>query len=161
MLTSDVLSLSTRKLNLTALIQKEMQELLINIPAGKKMIILDTCNSGAFGKGLQVAMLTRGLSESTAMKLLSRAVGSTIISASLSYQAALEGYKGHGLFTYVLSQGLQGEADANGDGFIKTRELIDYVEDEVTDISMRVFNRAQIPLGTPTGDAFPIGKVKK
>ena len=56
-------------------------------------------------------MLTRGMSEDTAMKVLSRAVGSTILSASTSIQEALEGYNGHGLFTYVLTEGLSGKAD--------------------------------------------------
>ena len=111
------------------------------------------------GTSLQVATLTRGLSETTAMKLLSRAVGSTVISASSSTQEALEGYKGHGLFTYVLSQGITGKADANRDGFVKTWELADYVEDEVTEIAEKEFQRAQYPTTTPTGDAFPIGRV--
>ena len=159
MITSNVGSLSTRKLQETALAQKELQDLLINVPAGKKMILFDTCNSGAMGTSLQVATLTRGLSETTAMKLLSRAVGSTVISASSSTQEALEGYKDHGLFTYVLSKGITGAADANRDGFVKTRELADYVEDEVTEIAERVFRRAQYPTTTPTGDAFPIGRV--
>ncbi|MCH7498126.1 MAG: caspase family protein, partial [Candidatus Marinimicrobia bacterium] len=161
MITSNVGSLSTRKLKETALAQRELQDLLINVPAGKKMILFDTCNSGAMGTSLQVATLTRGLSETTAMKLLSRAVGSTVISASSSTQEALEGYKGHGLFTYVLSQGITGKADANRDGFVKTRELADYVEDEVTEIAEREFQRAQYPTTTPTGDAFPIARTER
>lgn len=160
LITSNVGSLSTRKLQETAIPQNELQDLLINIPAGKKLILFDTCNSGAMGAGMQVATMTRGLNESTAMKLLSRAMGSTVLSASSSSQEALEGYKDHGLFTYILCQGLSGAADANKDGYIKTRELADYVEDEVTGISEEVFKKAQYPTTAPTGDAFPIGKVK-
>jgi hypothetical protein len=52
----------------------------------KKLIIIDTCNARALGEAIQVAMLTRGMCEDTAMKILSRAVGSTIISASTSIQ---------------------------------------------------------------------------
>ena len=35
--------------------------------------------------------------------------------------------KGHGLFTYYLVRGLQGDADANGDGRVTVDELYDYV----------------------------------
>jgi len=160
MITSSVGSTSTRKLKQTAIMQDELKTLLSNIPTTKKMIVFDTCNSGKMGDILQVALQTRGMSEDVAMKVLSRAVGSTIISASTSTQEALEGYKGHGLFTYVLSQGLDGKADSDNDGFIKTRELSNYVEDEVPELADKVFGREQFPTISPTGQAFPIGKVK-
>ena len=160
LLTSNVGSLSTRKLIETSLNEDEIKMYLGNIPSSKKMIIFDTCSSGAIGEGLQLALLTRGLSERTAIKLLSRAVGSTIISASKSNQEAIEGYKGHGLFTYVLAEGLLGKADLNRDKFIKTRELGDYVEDEVTEISETIFKHPQYPITILTGDTFPIAKVK-
>ena len=85
----------------------------------------------ALGDAIQTAMLTRGMSEDTAMKVLSRAVGSTILSASTSIQEALEGYNGHGLFTYVLTEGLSGKADKGKSGYVKTTELADYVDNEV------------------------------
>ena len=97
MLTSNVGSLSSRGIKREAIIQDDLKEMIANIPTSKKIIILDTCNSGALGQALEVELLTRGLNETTAMKVLSRAVGSTIISASSSTQEALEGYKGHGL----------------------------------------------------------------
>lgn len=105
-------------------------------------------------------MLTRGMSEDTAIKVLSRAVGSTILSASTSAQEALEGYKGHGIFTYVLSEGLKGKADLDKDGFIKTTELANYVDDEVPLLAEKVFKRAQYPTVSQSKMAFPIGKVK-
>ena len=160
LITSNVGATSTRKLKKDAITQTQLKGLLSNIPTTKKMIVLDTCNAGQMGDALQIAMLTRGMSEDTAMKLLSRAVGSTILSAATSTQEALEGYKNHGLFTYVLSEGLNGKADANNDGFIKTRELADYVEDEVPQLAEKIYNRAQYPVISPSGSAFPIGKVK-
>ena len=51
-----------------------LKELIANIPSTKKLIIIDTCSAGALGEAIQVAMLTRGMSEDTAMKILSRAV---------------------------------------------------------------------------------------
>ncbi|MBI5213353.1 MAG: caspase family protein [Nitrospirae bacterium] len=161
LLTSNVLLLSSRHIGKDAMSQKELIQLIGAIPAQKKLIILDTCHAGKAGKEITVALLqqTRGLTESTAIKLLQRAVGSTVFSASSDTQQALEGYKGHGLFTYVLMEGLQGKADMNKDGFIKVNELADYVEERVITLSEQVFKRQQTPTNQ-IGVNFPIGKVK-
>ncbi len=106
LITSNVGSTRTEKLKTDAIGQSVFKELIGNIPATKKLIIIDTCNAGALGDAIQVAILTRGMSEDTAIKILSRSVGSTILSASTSMQEALEGYQGHGLFTYTISNSL-------------------------------------------------------
>jgi len=160
LITSNVGSLSTFRLKEDALTQTELKELIANVPSTKKFIVIDTCNAGKLGEALQVAMLTRGMSEETAMKILSKAVGSTILSASTSLQEALEGYQGHGLFTYVLTEGMKGKADTDRDGFIRTLELANYVDSEVPALAEKVFKRAQYPTATPSGQSFPIGKVK-
>ncbi|EDZ62433.1 WD repeat-containing protein [Sulfurimonas gotlandica GD1] len=160
MITSNVGALSTRGIEKEAISQNALRDLLANIPTTKKFIVLDTCNSGALGQTLEVALLTRGLTETTAMKVLSRAVGSTIISASSSSQEALEGYKGHGLLTYVLTDGLNGKADGDSDGYIKTLEIANFVEDTVPQIAEKEFKRAQYPFVSPLGHGFPLVKVK-
>jgi len=136
--------------------------MIANVGSTKKFIALDACHSGKLGEELQVAMLarTRGMSEETAIKILSRAVGSMILSASTTQQEALEGYQGHGLFTYVLAEGIKGNADKDKDGIIRTIELADYVDLRVPEIAEKVFKRAQYPTATPSGQAFPIGKAK-
>jgi len=160
LVTSNVGSLRTEKLKTDAISQHQLKDAIANIPATKKLIIIDTCNAGALGEAIQVAMLTRGMSEDTALKILSRAMGSTILSASTSMQEALEGYQGHGLFTYVLTEGLKGKADKGKTGYIKTTELADYVDNEVPQLAEKVFKRAQYPTISISGQAFPIGKVK-
>jgi WD40 repeat protein len=160
LITSNVGSLSTAKLKTDAISQNTIKELVANIPATKKLIVIDTCSAGKLGDVIQTAMLTRGMSEATAMKVLSRAVGSTILSASTSIQEALEGYQGHGLFTYVLADGLGGKADKSKSGFIKTTELADYVDNEVPALAEKVFKRAQYPTISISGQGFPIGQVK-
>ncbi len=160
LITSNVGSTRTEKLKTDAIGQTVFKDLIGNIPATKKLIIIDTCNAGALGEAIQVAMLTRGMSEDTAMKILSRAVGSTILSASTSMQEALEGYQGHGLFTYVLSEGLKGKADKGNTGYVKTTELADYVDNEVPTLAEKIFKKAQYPTISISGQAFPIGKVK-
>jgi WD40 repeat protein len=160
LITSNVGSTRTERLKTDAIGQKVFKELISNIPATKKLIIIDTCNAGALGEAIQVAMLTRGMSEDTAMKILSRAVGSTILSASTSIQEALEGYQGHGLFTYVLAEGLKGKADKGKTGYVKTTELADYVDNEVPLLAEKIFKKAQYPTISISGQAFPIGKVR-
>ena len=160
LITSNVGSTRTERLKTDAISQTILKEMVSNIPTTKKVIIIDTCNAGALGDALQIAMLTRGMSEDTAMKVLSRAVGSTILSASTSVQEALEGYNGHGLFTFVLSEGLNGKADKSKSGYIKTTELADYVDNEVPELAEKVFKKKQYPTISISGQAFPIGKVK-
>lgn len=160
LITSNVGSTRTERLKKEAIGQSVFKDLISNIPATKKLIIIDTCNAGALGDAIQVAMLTRGMSEDTAMKILSRAVGSTILSASTSLQEALEGYQGHGLFTYVLTEGLKGKADKGNTGYVKTTELADYVDNEVPILAERIFKKAQYPTISISGQTFPIGKVR-
>jgi WD40 repeat protein len=160
LITSNVGSTRTERLKTDAIGQTVFKELIGNIPATKKLIIIDTCNAGALGEVIQKALLTRGMSEDTAMKILSRAVGSTILSASTSMQEALEGYQGHGLFTYVLAEGLNGKADKGNSGYVKTTELADYVDSEVPPLAEKVFKKAQYPTISISGQAFPIGKVR-
>lgn len=158
LITSNVGSTRTEKLKTDAIGQSVFKELIGNIPATKKLIIIDTCNAGALGDAIQVAILTRGMSEDTAIKILSRSVGSTILSASTSMQEALEGYQGHGLFTYVLTEGLKGRADRGNTGYVRTTELADYVDNEVPTLAEKIFNKAQYPTISISGQAFPIGK---
>ncbi|OIR17232.1 caspase domain protein [mine drainage metagenome] len=161
LITSNVGSTNYTKLKQEALSQDKLKDMISNISASKKLVVLDTCDAGKMGDALQVALLTRGMSDDTAMNILSRAVGSTILSAATSDQEAVEGYKGHGLFTYVVSQGLAGEADANHDGFVKTLELADYVDSTVPELAMDVFKHRQYPIVSPTGEGFPLVKVGK
>lgn len=160
LITSNVGALSTQRLKSDALSQTELKELVANIPSTKKLIVIDTCNAGQLGQAMQTALLTRGMSEDTAMKVLSRAVGSTILSASTSVQEALEGYQGHGLFTWALVQGMQGKADKGKTGYVRTTDLAAYVEDEVPNLAEKIFRRAQFPTVSISGHGFPVGKVR-
>ena len=93
------------------------------------------------------------------MKILSRAVGSTVLSASVAQQYAVEGYQGHGLLTYVIAQGLAGKADADHDGFVSTLELATYVDEQVPSIAEKAFHVAQYPAVSPSGQGFPLARV--
>ena len=162
LLTSNVRLLSSQHISKDALSHKDLVNLIGSIPAQKKLVILDTCNAGKGGKEIQIALLqqTRGLTDATAVKLLQRAVGSSVFSASADTQQALEGYKGHGLFTYVLLEGLQGKADFKKDGFITVKGLALHTEERVMTLSEEVFKRQQNPMIETGVNDFPIGKIK-
>jgi hypothetical protein len=59
----------------------------------------------------------------------------------------------------VIAEGLSGGADYDGDSYIKTFELADYVDTEVPRLAEQVFRRAQFPTVSPAGQGFPIGRV--
>ncbi len=159
LLTSNVKLLSSRHIKKDALSQQDLIRMVGAIPAQKKLIILDTCYAAAAGTELTSALLsgTRGLTEATAIKLLQKTVGSNVFSASSSSEEAMEGYQGHGLFTFCLLEGLKGKADLNNDGYIKIYELADYVEEEVITVAEEVFKRDQTPVIQPLAN-FPLGK---
>ena len=162
LLTSNVLFLRSEHISEDALSHKDLVSLIGSIPAQKKIVILDTCNAGKGGKEIQIALLqqTRGLTDATAVKLLQRAVGSSVFSASADTQQALEGYNGHGLFTYVLLEGLQGKADFKKDGFITVKGLALHTEERVLTLSEEVFKRQQTPMIETGPYDFPIGKIR-
>ena len=107
LITSNVGATSTHLLKQTALSQDDLKALIANVPATKKLVLIDTCNAGKLGEAIQVAMLTRGMNEDTALKILSRAVGSTILSASNSVQEALEGLQGPRAFYMGRGRGTE------------------------------------------------------
>ena len=121
--------------------KKFLTENLGKILAQKSLILLDTCNSGSF-----ISQGQRGISEKTAIDRLNRATGQAIISASSDAQVAMEGYNGHGIFTYVVLEALSGKADMNKDGYVSISELSQYVDDKVPDLSYEKWGYSQVPM---------------
>lgn len=143
----------------SAINQDHLQDWLAEIPARKSLVLIDTCESGSFSQSM-VAM--RGMAEKAAIAKLTRATGRATIVASTDEQPAAEGYQGHGVFTYVLLQGLRhaDEEYGNRDGYTGLFELAAYVNDQVPSITMNAFNFEQIPQVHMVGTDFPIGLVK-
>jgi hypothetical protein len=85
----------------------------------------------------------------------------TIVAAK-DDQPAMEGYKGHGVFTYVLLKALQ-EADkyyGNRDKQTSIFEISSYVDEKVPEITFKAFGYEQVPQLNMQGSDFPIAIVR-
>jgi uncharacterized caspase-like protein len=121
--------------------QEEWQAWFAAIPARKSMLIFDTCESGTLtGAARETELLARG----AANDRLAQATGRSILTASSGSADAIEGYRGHGLFTYNLLEALE-RADGDGNGTIEVAELATYVYAAVTALSVQVFKERQEP----------------
>lgn len=156
--TSDVSGTSARKIKHTGIDAEALQDLLASVKTNKKLILLDTCDSG--GSIDASKLLSRGMDEQTVIDRLNRKSGATVLMASSDKQKALEGYKNHGLFTYALLQAFQGNADNNQDGYLKTTELSNYIDDELPMLAKQAFNFVQEPYVSSAGRGFEFKVVK-
>src|SRR5262249_44267603 len=129
---------------------------LSRIPARKSIIIFDTCESGALAD-VQVVALRSGFEQLAAVGRLVEATGRTTLIAAGEKQAALEGYGGHGVFTFALLDALA-RGDRDGDGFISVNELTGYVPGLVEDITEKTWRRRQVPRVSFSGDNFKLAK---
>jgi uncharacterized caspase-like protein len=109
------------------------------IKAKKVVVIADACHSGGVGQSYDIARRgSRGIEInpiSSGLQNLSKVGdGVAVISASDDKQFSQESREwggGHGVFTYFLLKGLQGEADYNKDGRVTLGELIPYLSEQV------------------------------
>ena len=120
------------RLRSTAIKSDFIKEAMDQSRSKRQVLILDCCNSGAFAQGTKAAT---GVSIGTA-SAFEAGYGRIILTASDSTQFAWEGDKVIGetensLFTHFLVEGLEGEADLDGNGHITVDELYDYAYEKV------------------------------
>jgi len=120
------------RLRSTAIKSDFIREAMDQSRSKRQVLIMDCCNSGAFAQGTKAAT---GVSIGTA-SAFEAGYGRIIMTASDSTQFAWEGDRVMGetdnsLFTHFLVEGLEGEADMDGDGRITVDELYDYAYEKV------------------------------
>ncbi len=130
----------------------DFKRMLSGIQAMKSLFLIDTCNSGSFSEG----MASRGVTEKVALNKLARAVGRATIAASSKNQVALEGFQGHGVFSYTVMEGLRGNA-SNRKGEITINALASYIEETLPERTYKKWGYEQIPQKSLIGSDFPIG----
>ncbi len=152
--TENVRLYNADKLEKNAIYAGELQEKLKSIAALKQLLIIDACQSG----GSVELLATRGAREEKALAQLSRSTGIHVLAAAGSEQFAVEFEDlGHGLFTYVLLEALNGAADgAPKDGKVTIYELKSFIDDQVPEYSRKYKGKMQFPYTFSRGHDFPV-----
>jgi hypothetical protein len=91
-----------------------------------KVLITDACHSGAITPEADRQQVTNTLLD------LQKSLFS--LTASRDREQSFESDRwggGHGIFTYYVIKGIEGEADTNGDGVVDADELAEYVHTNV------------------------------
>lgn len=133
------------------------------VKAKKVVVIADACHSGGIGQAFDVARRTNRAIKvnpiSSGLQNLSKiGDGVCVISASNEKQLSQESQNwggGHGVFTYFLLKGLEGEADYNNNNRVTLGELIPFLSEKVR----RETSNSQSPVVAGKFDpALSIGK---
>lgn len=134
---------------------KTLQDFAVDILAQKQVFILDACQSaGAYEK-----MMRHDGEQQKSLAVVSRSTGTHWIAASGSTETAKEfGQLGHGAFTYVLLQALQGQASANK--MITVNGLKNFLQVRVPELVKRYGGNSQVPSSYGVGNDFPVEILK-
>jgi WD40 repeat protein len=148
-----------------ALSKNDLTALLADVPATKKVVLIDACHAQPLGDALQAALLNRGNNEKTAATIMARDIGLTVLAAATSDEEALEGYKNdhgdyHGLFTSIVTEGLAGSADLLKHGIVTNYGLTYYVGDKVPHLAENLYKHEQHPTADANGPSFELAKVR-
>jgi uncharacterized caspase-like protein len=153
-ITSDITGLYQQDKLRNALSVNELQEKFKMLPALKQVVFIDACHSGS-----SVGVLAmRGATEEKALAQLSRSSGVHVMASSESDQQSAEIKSlGHGVFTYVLLEALNGKADgAPADSKITVYEIKSYIDDQVPELSYNLIRHRQFPSTFSIGHDFPL-----
>ena len=137
---------------------RELMRLLIRTQASRVFLILDSCRSGAVADALGQGMFDEAVGQK-ALRRVARVGGIHILAASRGDQDAVELVsRPHGALTYLLLEGLQGEADDDLDGEVSVREIVDYATREMPLLSRRLVAEtiSQLPVGYSRGADFAL-----
>jgi uncharacterized caspase-like protein len=119
-------------------------------------LFLDSCYSGQSKNGDTLLSSARPI----ALKVTQRTYPSnfTVLSASAPDQLSSSSSDlKHGMFSYYLMKGMEGEADSNNDGRITAGEMHEYLQDMVKRQAMSM-NRKQHPQLQGDPDKVLVGK---
>jgi hypothetical protein len=137
-----------------AVTAREIQDALVEAQAQRVLVMIDSCQSGATVETFaQLQSFERRY-----MRNFSRVAGVTVIAASRRDQQAVElPSLGHGLFTYVVLEGLNGNADsAPKDGHVSAHEIVQYADAQIPGMSQRYLDEPQVPMAFALGADFPL-----
>jgi uncharacterized caspase-like protein len=129
--------------------QQQLRAWLSLLPA-KSLLLVDTCRAG------NAAQLAAGAAgEEGAVTTLSRLSQRSVIVASSSNNVALEGYKGHGVFSWVVLDALD-RADYDDNGSVDVSDIATHARKWVPAITEEVFKFRQKPTQNTPGEPFAL-----
>jgi uncharacterized caspase-like protein len=131
----------------------EIVEMSKKIKSLSQLFIFDTCHAGG------VDTIVSGLYDAR-MSVLAKKMGLHIYASASDKQAAMDGYKGNGLFTYTLLDGLNDnrKADLYKDGKVSVVGLGGYAKKMTADLSKEM-GYSQTPLIINFGKDYPLYKL--
>ena len=108
-----------------------LAESMKNIRSQKMLLLLDACYAGS------AIAVFRGIEDRKALEQLARSSGIYVVAASTKDQQAVELPElGHGVFTYVVLKGLEGEAmKSQQDHQVTAMSLLLYINNKMPQIS--------------------------
>jgi len=132
----------------------EIVEASKKIKSLTQLLIFDTCHAGG------VDNIVSGLYDAR-MSVLAKKMGLHIFASASGRQSAMDGYRGNGLFTYVLLEGLNNnrDADKDRDGKVTIAGLGQYSKEMTANIS-RGIGHVQTPLIINFGKDSPLYRLK-
>jgi len=132
----------------------EIVEVSKKIKSLNQLFIFDTCHAGG------VDTIINGLYDAR-ISVLAKKMGLHIYASANGRQAAMDGYKGNGLFTHTLLDGLNNnrEADLNKDGKVTIAGLGEYSKTQTTNLSRQI-GYSQTPLIINFGKDAPLYLLK-
>jgi WD40 repeat protein len=152
----------------TSLSSAELGKILAGLPATRQVLFLDTCHAGASAKDLAELLIEKETpliaSQHGSMlikdqKVLARQAGTFLVAGSTPNATAAEVPElGHGLFTYAVLNGLQG--DLGKDHEVTVNELLRYLSEQVPELSMKFRGSRHGIWQFSAGQDFPIAKPK-
>jgi len=140
----DIANTGSNGLKKSAVSINDIIHQLGKIKAQKSLILLDTCDSGG------------AIDNDAVVNRLSNATQRNYIVASSKNQAALEGYKNHGVFTYTVLEAFD-KAYFGDNKTLTVTSLAAFVQMSVPKITKEQFHYEQVPQKYLNGDLFPIG----
>jgi len=131
---------------------KEIQKILTNSKVQHVMVMIDACYSGAGLKAFRKLQDT----QRHFSRALSKSVGVVVLAATRQDQEAAElSDLGHGLFTYVVSDGMSGKADFKPkNSKISAHEVADFSTETIPTFSKKYLGAAQEPTSFTMGSDF-------
>jgi WD40 repeat protein len=133
-----------------AISQNQLKRIMEHVPTSKSVILLDTCDSGSMANKRSI--------DDSSVKRFGGNVGRTIIAGATAKQDAIDGYKEHGIFTYVVLDAMNNEKLYDYRDKLTVSHIAIYLKDILPKLSKEHFGHEQQPVIYQHGDTtFDIG----